>query len=149
MPRFVRALVRHAPLCGALALACAVVGPAAHADPGHRQGGTPQSFTRVACYELVRHEGRMIAWARWEQGYSLERTRAGRVAEGAPGWMASMLERWIADAYSWQVTDAQIHEWATELGNMDNLPSASRVSRHETIAIWLRRIARECAAQPT
>jgi hypothetical protein len=147
MSRFARALVRHAPLRGALALACALLGLTAHADSEQRRI-TP-AFDRLACYDLVRHEGRRIAWARWEKGYSLERTRAGHFADGTPAWMLRMLDNWISDAYSWQVTDAQIHEWAAELGNTANLPSTTGLSRHETIAIWMRRIARQCAAQPT
>lgn len=147
MPRHIRARARHALSCSALALACAISGPAAHADT-ERRPATP-TFDRVACYDLVRHEGRRIAWARWEQGYSLERTRAGQFSEGTPAWMVRMLDNWISDAYSWQVTDAQIREWAAELGNTANLPRAADLSRHETIAIWMRRIARQCTAQPT
>jgi hypothetical protein len=117
---------------------------AALADPGHRQGGTPESFNRIACYDLVQNEGRMIAWARWEQGYPMEKTQSGKFAAGTPEWMVSLVQRWINDAYSWQVTDEQIYQWAAELGNTEHLPTASRLSRHETIAIWMRRIARQC-----
>ena len=138
-----------APLRSAAALCCALMVPAVFADPGHRQGGTPETFTRVACYDLVQHEGRMIAWARWEQGDSLEKTQAGQFPPETPEWMVSLIRRWITDAYSWQVTDEQIYQWAAELGNTDHLPSASRLSRHETIAIWMRRIARQCAGEAT
>jgi hypothetical protein len=150
MSRFIRAVpgaVRSAPLWGLFALCCTFAVPAAFADPA-RHAGMPQSFDRLACYELVQHEGRMIAWARWEQGYSLEKTRSGQFPEGTPDWMVTMVETWITDAYSWQVTDEQVRQWAEELGNTEHLPAANRLSRHETIAIWMRRIARQCAGQP-
>ena len=140
---------RRASLRGAAVLSCALMVPAAFADPGHRQGGTPETFTRVACYDLVQNEGRMIAWARWEQGYTREKTQAGQFAHGTPQWMVNMVQTWISDAYSWQATDEQIFQWAAELGNTEHLPSASRLSRHETIAIWMRRIAKQCAGEPT
>ncbi len=37
-----------------------------------------------------------------------------------------------------------IRQWAAELGSVDDLPSAEGLSVHETIAIWMRRIARRC-----
>ena len=141
--------VRRALLWGPFILCCALLAPAVVADPGRRQAESPQSFDRIACYDLVQREGRMIAWARWEQGYSLEKTRAGQFADGTPAWMAAIVHTWINDAYSWQVTDEQIRQWAEELGNTDHLPAANRLSRHETIAIWMRRIARQCAGQHT
>jgi hypothetical protein len=137
---------RLAPIRGLLGLACAVLAQPAAADPTYDPGPPPESFTVPACYRLARSEGRMIAWARWEQGFSLEKTRSGQVAAGTPDWMIRILEAWITDAYSWQVTDEQIYQWAAELGNTAHLPSAQRVSRHETIAIWMRRIARQCQA---
>jgi hypothetical protein len=112
-------------------------------------GPVPEEFTRPACYQLARREGRMIAWARWEEGYSLERTQAGSFAAGTPYWMVRIVETWIADAYSWQVTNEQIYEWAKELGNTDDLPSATGLNRHVQIAIWMRRIARQCEAEHT
>jgi hypothetical protein len=60
-----------------------------------------------------------------------------------------MVKTWIADAYSWQVTDEQIYEWAKELGNTDDLPSATGLNRHIQIAIWMRRIVRQCEAEHT
>lgn len=74
-----------------------------HASLESSTGPVPEEFTRPACYQLVRREGRMIAWARWEEGHSLERTQAGSFAAGTPDWMVRMVETWIADAYSWQV----------------------------------------------
>jgi hypothetical protein len=143
-------LVMHrAPIWGCLMLLCALLTQPAAADPGHGSPPAPEAFDLMACYELVRNEGRMIAWARWELGYSLEKTRAGQFAEGTPVWVVDLVKAWIADAYSWQVTDEQVHQWAAELGNTADLPSASGLSRHETIAIWMRRIARQCATQHT
>jgi hypothetical protein len=130
-----------APWWSALALACLVMGPA-HAAPD------AQPFSRMACYNLVQREGRMIAWGRWEQGYSLERMSAGRFDPGTPEWMVTMVRHWIEDAYSWHATDEQVRQWAEELGNTANLPAAGDLTRDETIAIWMRRIARECAQQP-
>jgi hypothetical protein len=148
MVRYVCSRACTASLWGSLALCCSLLAPAAFADPeGPRD--TPAEFTRMACYDLVQHEGRMIAWGRWEQGFSQERMRSAPFAPNTPEWMVSMVQRWIADAYSWQVTDEQVYQWAAELGNTSDLPQASSLSQHQTIAIWMRRIARECAQQPT
>jgi hypothetical protein len=54
------------------------------------------------------------------------------------------VQEWIADAYQWRANEEQIRQWAAELGSVDDLPSAERLSVHETIAIWMRRIARQC-----
>jgi hypothetical protein len=149
MFRFVGSRMCTASLWGSVALCCSLLAPAAFADPeGPRD--TPAQFTRMACYDLVQHEGRMIAWGRWEQGFSQERMRSAPFAPDTPQWMVSMVQRWIADAYSWQVTDEQIYQWAEELGNTANLPSANRLSPHVTIAIWMRRIAKQCSTgEPT
>lgn len=146
-PHVVRSIgVRFAPVWGLLGVLCAIVAQPATADPSYDSGPPPESFTLPACYQLARSEGRMIAWARWEQGFSLEKARSGQFAEGTPDWMIRIVDAWIVDAYSWRVTDDQIYQWAAELGNTDRLPSAQRVSRHETIAIWMRRIASQCRA---
>jgi hypothetical protein len=125
-------------------LLCCLAAPQAYADSGSAHERTPQEFDRGACYQLVRHEGRMIAWARWEERFSLEKTRAAQFAEDTPAWVVDLIQGWIADAYDWRATDEQIWQWAEELGNTENLPSAQRLTKHETIAIWLRRIARQC-----
>jgi hypothetical protein len=140
-------VIRRAPMWGCLLVLSALLAQPAAADPGHDSAPTPDHFDRLACYQLVRKEGRMNAWARWEQGYSLEKARAGQFAQGTPVWVVDLVRAWIADAYSWQVTDEQVHQWAAELGNTSDLPSANGLSRHETIAIWMRRIARQCASQ--
>jgi hypothetical protein len=127
-----------------LLLTCMLAAPLAHAGSGRGHDRQPQDFNLVACYQLVQHEGRMIAWARWEEGFSLEKTRSGGFRDGTPAWMIDMVRAWIADAYQWQATDEQIRQWAEELGNADDLPSAQRLTTHETIAIWMRRIARHC-----
>ena len=121
--------------------------PLAQAGSGRGHDRQPQQFNLAACYQLVHHEGRMIAWARWEEGFPLEKTRAGEFREGTPAWMIERVHAWITDAYRWQATDEQVRQWAEELGNADDLPSAQRLNKHETIAIWLRRIARDCDTQ--
>lgn len=127
-------------LClASLALACTV-----HAEPARATKRTPEAFDRLACYRMVQHEGRMIAWARWEQRFSEEKTRTGRFAQGTPLWMMEVIDDWIADAYAWRVTNEQVLHWARELGNTDGLPPAEQLSVPETIAIWMRRIARDC-----
>jgi hypothetical protein len=62
--------------------------------------------------------------------------------------MIDLVQGWIADAYEWRATDEQVLQWARELGNAEDLPHADRLTVSETIAIWMRRIARQCAAQP-
>jgi hypothetical protein len=61
--------------------------------------------------------------------------------------MTDLVQEWITDAYQWQATDDQILQWASELGNVQDLPHADRLNVHETTAIWLRRIARQCQAR--
>ena len=123
---------------------CCLTLPQAHADSGRPSDRTPPKFDLAACYQLVRYEGRMIAWARWEERVTLEAARSAPFADGTPTWVVDLVGGWIADAYAWQPTDEQIWQWAAELGNTDNLPDAQHLSKHETIAIWLRRIARQC-----
>jgi hypothetical protein len=129
----------------ALLLIVAPFAPLAHAD--EERSAPPPDFNVRACQEMVRHEGRMIAWARWEQGFPLQKTRSAKLADGAPRWAVELVRTWIGDAYAWRVSDANVRQWAQELGNADNLPKASQLTPHETIAIWLRRIARDCDAR--
>ncbi|MCW5620043.1 MAG: hypothetical protein KIS79_02920 [Burkholderiales bacterium] len=127
-------------LClASLALTCA-----AHAEPARDPGRMPEAFNRLACYRMVQHEGRMIAWARWEERLSEEKTRTGGFALGTPPWVMNVIDEWIADAYAWRVTNEQVLHWAQELGNTDALPQAEELSVPEIIAIWMRRIARDC-----
>jgi hypothetical protein len=132
---------------GPMFLLCTLLAPLAQAGSARGHGNIPQTFNVVACYQLVRHEGRMIAWARWEENFSLEKTRSGQFGEDTPPWIVDTVQAWITDAYTWSATDDQIRQWAEELGNTDNLPSASRLSVHETIAIWMRRIGHSCDRQ--
>jgi hypothetical protein len=127
-------------LVGAAILFCIFVPPHASADPRP----APPEFNRVLCYQMVQQEGRLIARARWEQGASLDKTRAAKLGAGGPPWIADLVQSWIRDAYAWQVTDEQVRQWAEELGDASNLPSASRLTVHQTIAIWMRRISRQC-----
>jgi hypothetical protein len=127
-----------------LLLSCMLAAPLAHAGSGRGHDRQPQQFNLAACYQLVHHEGRMIAWARWEEGFPLEKTRAGEFREDTPAWMIDLVHTWIADAYGWQATDEQVRQWAEELGNTDDLPRATQLTKHETIAIWMRRLARHC-----
>jgi hypothetical protein len=142
-PRFVRS--PRSFRLSLLALCCLAL-PLAYADSGPPSERTPPKFDVAACYRLVRYEGRMIAWARWEERVPLAAARAAPFAEGTPGWVVDLLGGWIADAYAWQPTDEQIWQWAAELGNTENLPTVQRLTKHETIAIWLRRIARQCSS---
>ena len=147
---YLQAHVRTRPILSACAvwgivLACYFVLLApAKADPMPEHAG---AFTRGMCYELVQDAGRMIAWARWERGFSLEQARSAPFPSDTPPWMLTLVQDWITDAYQWQVTDEQVLQWAAELGNTDNLPPAAQLSSHETIAIWIRRIARQCSAR--
>ena len=106
--------------------------------------GTPPEFNAVACYQLVQDAGRPIAWARWEKGLSVEKTRSAKFRDDAPVWAIHLVQEWIADAYQWHASNEQIRQWAAELGSVDDLPSAEELSVHETIAIWMRHIARRC-----
>jgi hypothetical protein len=119
----------------------------ARADPLRQDDQAHYQFSPTVCYELVQDAGRMIAWARWEQGFSLEKTRSAPFPANTPPWMIALVQDWITDAYQWQATDEQILQWASELGNVEDLPHPAQLSRHETIAIWMRHIARQCAAR--
>jgi hypothetical protein len=124
-----------------LLVACMAHSPAAFA---HAYEPAPLEFSAGACYRLVQEAGRPIAWARWEKGLSLEKTRSTGLRDDKPAWVIDLVRGWISDAYRWRATDEQIRQWAAELGSVDNLPSVETLSVHETIAIWLRRIARLC-----
>lgn len=110
----------------------------------HERPALSAEFDIVACYGLVKQSGRAIAWARWEKGLSLEKTRAAPFATGTPVWVVDLVKAWIDDAYQWRPTDQQIEQWAAELGSVDDLPGVDALSVHETIAIWMRRIGRQC-----
>ena len=107
----------------------------------------PAEFSAMACYGLVDAAGRSIAWARWEKHLSLEKTRSAPFRANTPAWGIDLVGGWIEDAYQWRATDTQIRQWASELGSVDDLPSADALSVHQTIAIWMRRIARQCKEQ--
>jgi len=145
---YLRAHFRVGPIIGALlfwglaVLLYVLAMNSAHADSDHDQ--PPAYFTPVACYDLVQDVGRMIAWARWEQGLSLEKARSAEFRDGTPVWVKDLVQAWITDAYEWKVTQEQIRQWAGELGNVDNLPQVIKLDVHQTIAIWMRRIARQC-----
>jgi len=108
------------------------------------QEAAPMEFSVAACYQLVRNAGRQIAWARWEREFPVERTRAAVLREATTEWTIELEQKWISDAYEWRASDEQIRQWAAELGSVEDLPSAEQLSVHESIAIWLRRIGREC-----
>lgn len=104
----------------------------------------PAHYEESACHALVMDAGRMIAWARWEQRMALDKVRASPFRDGTPDWVVSLVGDWITDAYEWKATDEQVFQWAAELGSTKFLPKAAQLTKHETIAIWLRRIARGC-----
>ena len=132
-------------LGAAMLLPLALFAPLSHAD--EQRDALPRDFSVGACHQMVQHEGRMIAWARWEQGFSLQKVRAVKFDESSPPWFVELVQTWIGDAYSWRVSDANVRNWAEELGNTDKLPSASELTPHEMIAIWLRRIAQDCESR--
>lgn len=138
---------RHHPYNGAMVLAflwglcLAQCAPVAFA---HMNEPPPPDYTAAACYGLVQNAGRAIAWARWEKGLSLEKTRSAPFRASTPGWVIDLVNGWIDDAYQWRATDQQIRQWGAELGSVDDLPSAEALSVHEKIAIWMRRIGRQC-----
>lgn len=137
----------RAALSAAMMLSFVALGAAsssANADP--EPAALPGQFTRPACYGVAYREGRMIAWARWEQKYPLAKMRQIGVAEGTPAWAMELVNTWVEDAYVWKATDEQIKRWAQELGDTSFLPRADKLSVHETIAIWMRRLATDCDA---
>lgn len=135
------------------ALACAFVSTVlilttapAYAGSAGGHDGVPRSFNLAACYQIVQREGRMIAWARWEERFPLAKTRQGEFAEDTPVWVTDLIKGWIEDAYTWTATDEQVQHWADELGDSSNLPTADDLSVPVTIAIWMRRLSRDCDA---
>ena len=129
-----------------LVLSVALLSPGlATADP--EAPPLPPRYNQSVCHALVMDAGRMIAWARWEQRLSLERVLTSPTRAGTPDWVAQLVQVWMTDAYRWQPTSAQIHQWGEELGSTKSLPRVDQLTKHETIAIWLRRIARGCLAQ--
>ncbi len=126
--------------CTLVALLCSF--PAA-ADPRNPYQ-LPDRFDRVVCYWVAQQVGRTIAWARWEQDYPEAKTRAAGLGQGTPPWVSEVVNDWIADAYAWQATDDQVRTWAEELGDVTEVPPADRLSRFQTIAVWMRRIGRDC-----
>jgi hypothetical protein len=141
---------RHHPYNAAMVLAflfgfcLAQCAPVAFA---HTNEPPPPDYSAAACYGLVQNAGRAIAWARWEKGLSLEKTRSAPFRANTPNWVIDLVKGWIDDAYQWRATDQQIRQWAAELGSVDDLPSAEALSVHEKIAIWMRRIGRQCDGQ--
>lgn len=102
------------------------------------------TYSQPACFELVGDTGRLIAWARWQGNLSFDKVRNVSFEDGTPEWIVGRVRHWIVDAYTWQPTDDQVLQWAEELGSTQWLPRASQLTDHESIAIWLRRIARGC-----
>jgi hypothetical protein len=97
-----------------------------------------------SCYELARDTGRQIAWARWERGISREDIRTAKVAGHLPDATVARIKGWIEEAYSWSPDDKDIYQWAAELGLVEDLPTTATLTKHETIGIWMRRLARQC-----
>jgi len=110
----------------------------------HEYQPPPAEFSTVACYGLVEAAGRSIAWARWEKHLSVEKTRSAPFRAHTPTWVIDLVQGWIDDAYQWRATEEQIRQWADELGSVEDLPNADALTVHETIAIWMRRIGRQC-----
>lgn len=125
----------------------AVLIPTVRAAPEQDDDGVPEVFDTAACYQLVQDTGRMIAWARWELGAPEDRVVV-RFDEDTPEWIVDLTNRWIADAYHWEVTEDQVQQWANDLGDGTS-SRTNELSAPQTIAIWLRRIARQCHEQHT
>jgi len=131
-------------------VACATAGllasaPAA-ADPRNPYE-LPEKFDRTVCYWIAQQLGRTIAWARWEQNYPEAKTRAAGFGQGTPPWVLEVVNEWIADAYAWRATDEQVQTWAEELGDVSDVPHADELTRYQTIAVWMRRLGRDCDAR--
>ncbi len=107
----------------------------------------PEQFDRAVCYWVAQQVGRTIAWARWEQHYTEAKTRAVGFGQGTPAWVTEVVGDWITDAYAWQPTDEQVRVWAEELGDVAEVPHANQLTRDQTIAVWMRRIGRDCDAR--
>ncbi len=143
------ALVATLVAAGIVALTLlAVLMPMARADSDESGADLPQLFDTAACYQLVQDTGRMIAWARWELG-APENAVVVRFQEDTPVWIVDLTNRWVEDAYHWEITDDQVRQWASELGERSASPPAGELTTSQTIAIWLRRIALQCHEQHT
>lgn len=131
--------------------ACAVAllaSAPASADPRNPYQ-LPEKFDRVVCYWVAQQLGRTIAWARWEQDYTEAKTRASGLGQGSPTWVTDVIGDWIGDAYAWQPSDEQVRTWAEELGDVADVPRAHELTRYQTIAVWMRRIGKDCDARET
>ena len=104
----------------------------------------PPVFDAAACYQLVNDTGRKIAWARWELG-APEDNVVVRFDDDTPEWIVDLTQRWIEDAYHWQVTEEQVRQ----LDGASWLSASPELTTPQTIALWLRRIARQCSEQHT
>lgn len=141
-----RGSLRHTIVFRAIALLLLTISmPMARAQP-EEDPGLPPVFDMAACYLLVQETGRMIAWARWEVGAPEDKVVA-HFEDDTPEWVVDLTNRWIADAYHWEVTDAQVRQWAGELGDASASSPLDGLTTPETIAIWLRRIAQQCREQ--
>jgi hypothetical protein len=121
----------------------AVLMPMARADSGQSGADLPELFDTAACYQLVQDTGRMIAWARWELG-APESAVLVRFQEDTPAWIVDLTNRWVEDAYHWEITDDQVKQWSSEVEDRTASPPAGELTTPQTIAIWLRRIALQC-----
>jgi hypothetical protein len=117
---------------------------AAHAQTEPGTNGLPEEFDTAACHALAQEAGGMIAWARWEQNIAEEVVSTVEFHEDTPGWVVGLVNHWIDDAYHWKITDEQLNQWAHELGVEAPAVRSDQLTKHQTIAIWLRRIARQC-----
>jgi hypothetical protein len=126
----------------------AVLAPLARAASDESGMVAPPLFDTAACYQLVQDTGRMIAWARWELG-APENAVVVRFDDGTPEWIVDLTERWVEDAYHWEITDDQVRQWASELGEYAESSRADQLTTPQTIAVWLRRIALQCHEQHT
>ncbi|MCC7547623.1 MAG: hypothetical protein IT532_07645 [Burkholderiales bacterium] len=117
------------------------------ADDGSRRRGLLEHFDRPACYQVAQSAGRSIARARWEQHYPEAKLRSASLPQGTPEWIVAVVDDWITDAYRWVPTDGDVRAWAGELGDATAVPTAAQLSVPETIAIWMRRLGRDCDAR--
>lgn len=137
-----QAIQRFAALGAVASLLLAASLPAASAAPD-RGAALPQEFDAAACQQLVLDTGRMIAWVRWELG-APEHSVVVQFEEQTPDWIIALTDRWMADAYHWQATDDQVRE---ALGDDTAASRAEELTTPQTIAVWMRRIARTCREQ--
>lgn len=119
----------------------------ARADPARGDQRLPASFDRPACYWVAQSAGRGIARARWELHQPEAKIRSAPLPQHTPDWIVAVVGDWITDAYRWTPTDADVRAWAEELGNAADVPPAAQLTVSETIAIWMRRIGRDCDAR--